>query len=322
MALRFAWAFNVGVDGILQRIRLGKFASLYYDPEYNRACKVVHDYIDVIVQKAIDRAQLWHIQEKSQQKDISQAEERYTFLNTLAREGVPAKEIRDQILNIRKCTLCTIIQVYSLLTFEFAVVAARDTSACLLSGAMFELARMPDVQQKLRHEVRQLNGRLPTFEDIKDMQYLGRFIKETLRLHPPIPLNARVATNDTTLPLGGGPDGLSPIFVEKGKLVVYQVYSMHRRPDIWGEDAEEFKPERWETMRATFEYLPFNAGPRICPGQQFALVETSYCIIRFLQEYSHIAAQDDGSPWTENLTLTCSVGQGVWIGLTRAKSDE
>jgi hypothetical protein len=104
VANKFAWAFNVGVDGISQRIRLGKFARLYYDPKYNRACKVVHDYIDAIVQKAIDRAKDWHARTKGE-KETPDEDERYTFLNALAREGVGAKEMRDQVLNIRTLTL-------------------------------------------------------------------------------------------------------------------------------------------------------------------------------------------------------------------------
>jgi cytochrome P450 len=261
MAKQFAWAFNVGVDGISQRIRLGKFARLYYDPQYRKACKVVHDYTDLHVQKAIERARDWHARQSDGKKPDE--DERYTFLNALAREGVGAKEIRDQVLNIRKSILTLVGVSADTVT---AVVAARDTSACLMSGAFFEMANRPEIQAKLRHEIEMLQGRLPTFEDIKNMKYLNHFIKETLRLHPPIPLNARVACNDTYLPRGGGPDGSSPIFVEKGKLVVYQVYSMHRRPDIWGQNADEFNPDRWETAKPTFEYLPFNAGPRICPG--------------------------------------------------------
>lgn len=136
-----------------------------------------------------------------------------------------------------------------------------------MSSAFFELSHRPEMQEKIRREVAALGGRLPTIEDIKEMKYLSHFIHETLRLHPPIPLNARVAKRDTVLPRGGGPDGLSPIFVEQGKMIVYQVYSMHRRKDLWGADADDFKPERWESARPTFEFLPFNAGPRICPGR-------------------------------------------------------
>jgi cytochrome P450 len=58
-----------------------------------------------------------------------------------------------------------------------------------------------------------------------------------------------MAITDTVLPVGGGPDGKSPILVKAGTQVNYQVWVMHRRKDLYGEDAEEFKPERWETLR-------------------------------------------------------------------------
>lgn len=84
-----------------------------------------------------------------------------------------------------------------------------------------------------------------------------------LRLHPIVPGNARTARHDTTLPVGGGPDGKSPFFVKKGQMVIYSVYTMQRRTDLYGEDAAEFRPERWETIRPSWQYLPFNGGPRI-----------------------------------------------------------
>ena len=89
-----------------------------------------------------------------------------------------------------------------------------------------------------------------------------------LRLFPVVPLNSRTAFVDSVLPLGGGPDGKSPIFVSKGSIVMYSVHSMQRRKDLYGEDADEFKPERWETLRPGWEYLPFNGGPRICIGRK------------------------------------------------------
>lgn len=137
-----------------------------------------------------------------------------------------------------------------------------------MSAAFFELARQSKIQANLRAEINShLQGRLPTYNDLKNMTYLGWVVKEVLRLYPPIPLNIRVANKDTSLPVGGGVDGMAPIFVPKGQEVVYQVFSTHRRRDLWGEDANEFKPERWESVRPHFQYLPFNAGPRICPGE-------------------------------------------------------
>lgn len=115
--------------------------------------------------------------------------------------------------------------------------------------------------------------------------------------------------------MGGGPDGKSPVFVPKGRVVAYSVYSMHRRTDIYGPDAEEFKPERWENLRPGWGYLPFNGGPRICVGQQFALTEAGYTIVRLMQTFDSIEARDD-RPWNEGLQLTMSVGNGVKVALT------
>jgi cytochrome P450 len=92
-------------------------------------------------------------------------------------------------------------------------------------------------------------------------------MNESLRLHPVVPGNARVAVRDTILPTGGGPDGKQKIFIKKNMVVGYSAYSMHRLP-IYGADAKDFKPERWETLRPGWEYLPFNGGPRICVGRE------------------------------------------------------
>ena len=78
---------------------------------------------------------------------------------------------------------------------------------------------------------------------------ISKLPPSALRLYPVLPGNQRTAIVDTILPLGGGPDGKSPIFIPKGQIVEYAVYAMHRRKDFYGEDAEEFKPERWETLK-------------------------------------------------------------------------
>jgi cytochrome P450 len=93
-----------------------------------------------------------------------------------------------------------------------------------------------------------------------------------LRLYPSVPVNSRAALKMTTLPTGGGRDGKSPILVRRGEGVGYCVYAMHRRKDIYGPDAEEFRPERWEAPNMKdlgYAYLPFNGGPRICLGRTY-----------------------------------------------------
>ena len=197
------------------------------------------------------------------------------------------------------------------------LLAGRDTTASLLSNVWWVLAKRPDIWARLRQDIDSLNGETPTLEQMKDMKYLQAILKEALRLYPVVPTNSREAVVDTTLPVGGGPDGRSPIFIPKGQVVTWSVYSMHRRKDYYGEDADEFKPERWlgeGGLRTGWEYLPFNGGPRICIGQQFALNEASYTTIRLMQEFRNIQSRDP-EPWTELLTFTC-VGSNCKVALT------
>ena len=131
----------------------------------------------------------------------------------------------------------------------------------------------------------------PTREQIRRMPFLACVVKESLRLYPPVPLNNREAIRTTILPVGGGPDGTSPIMVRKGELVVFSSYVNSRRKNIYGPDADDFRPERWETGELDnigWAYFPFIGGPRQCLGEDFAWMEISYTIVRLLQTFSVI----------------------------------
>jgi cytochrome P450 len=123
-----------------------------------------------------------------------------------------------------------------------------------------------------------------------------------------------MAYKDTILPVGGGPDGKSPVFISAGSIVGYWTYAMHRRQDLFGPDADEFVPERWEQLRPGWEYLPFNGGPRICLGQQYALTEAGYVTVRLIQQFGGLESRDAG-PWMESLTLTLCSWNGTKVGL-------
>ena len=153
------------------------------------------------------------------------------------------------------------------------LLAGRDTTASLLSFVYAEFIHHPEVYQKLRSVVLEefgtySNPRDITFSTLKSCSYLQWVLNETLRLHPVVPLDGRRALKDTTLPTGGGPNGDKPIYVREGVQIDYSVYVIQRRKDLWGEDADEFRPERWNGRKSGWEYLPFNGGPRICIGQQ------------------------------------------------------
>ena len=94
-------------------------------------------------------------------------------------------------------------------------------------------------------------------------------------------MNTRSSVRDTILPKGGGKNGESPVFIPKGTAVAFSVYSMHRRPDLYGMDAEVFRPERWDEdlpmnrdpVLKAWGYLPFNGGPRLCLGSKLNLYQ-------------------------------------------------
>ena len=231
---------------------MGKFAWLDRDKEFDEACAYAHRYVKPLIQHALSREQALSAKKDDDRSPLQKSggepqKSRYSFIDELVKQETDPEKVQAQVMNI--------------------LVAGRDSTASLLSSLFFTLSRRSDIFSKVQEEVAALQGRNPTYDDLKEMKYLNHTIRETLRLYPVLPFNTRVANKDTMLPLGGGPDGKSPIFICKGQMIIYQIYSMHRRQDLWGPDAEQFRPERWIDARPTFEYLPFSAGPRICPGE-------------------------------------------------------
>ncbi|KAL8635483.1 MAG: hypothetical protein Q9228_007030 [Teloschistes exilis] len=254
--------------------------------------KTVHRFADHYVKLALAR----HDNQFLEKTISDRGRVRYVFLHELAKSIKDPIRLRSELLNV--------------------LLAGRDTTASLLGSLWFILANRPDIWTKLRQEVDALAGEHPTFEQLKNMRYLKYCLNETLRLYPVVPHNTRMSVTDTVLPLGGGALGRSPLLIPKGTIVGWSLYAMHRRKDFFGEDAEVFKPERWEKLRPGWEYLPFNGGPRICIGQQFALTEASYTTVRLMQEFREIESRDPG-PWRECMNIT-AVARAAKVALTPA----
>ncbi|KAG8702977.1 hypothetical protein FRC09_004430 [Ceratobasidium sp. 395] len=162
------------------------------------------------------------------------------------------------------------------------------------------LAANSAIFAKLRAEILDTVGpsACPTFENIREMKYMRAVINEVLRVFPAAPLNNRECVRPTVLESEG-----TKYFVPAGASCIFSVHLMHLRKDLWGPDAEEFDPERWLDERYKkyvapnpFIFLPFNAGPRICLGQQFAYNETSFFITRLLQRVTSITLAPDAQP--------------------------
>lgn len=181
-----------------------------------------------------------------------------------------------------------------------ALLAGRDTTAATLSWLIKELSKDPELYEDLRNETLDSLGEdgIPTYSQIKNLKLLQATINETLRVYPIVPFNIRTSLKDTTLPRGGGPDGLSPIFVPGGTSIVYSPLVMQRTQDI--PDAEQWHPRRWigdsgteKYVPANWTYIPFNGGPRICLGQNFALTEIAYAMARILQRFKAVENCDE-----------------------------
>ncbi|KAL1984059.1 hypothetical protein VTN96DRAFT_9656 [Rasamsonia emersonii] len=203
--------------------------------------------------------------------------------------------------------------------------AGSDTTASSMSWIFFELARHPNVVAKLRALIlRKIGTRRPTYQEIKDLKYLQYVINETQRLYATMPFATRQALQDTTLPRGGGPDGLSPIGVRAGTPIIYSALLMHRRRDLYPPVSESFPdplewvPERWEHWTPkSWQLIPFSGGPRICIGQQFALMEMGYTLCRILQTFEHIVDYTGGGPPVLKCGIVVTPFHGVQIGFVR-----
>ncbi|KAL7624685.1 hypothetical protein AAE478_006255 [Parahypoxylon ruwenzoriense] len=303
--LRFGRCFDVSMQKIANRARLGWLTRALPDRELDECVAFMRAFVDKYVAEVRREQTSKVIRPEAEEKEEGEEEEgvddkRYVFLNELLRSAESDDVIRDHLMSI--------------------FTAGRDTTTSVLSYLFFELSRRPDVVALIRREVQDLglSGRqLPTWEQLRGMKYLNWAIKEALRLNPPVATNAREAVRDTVLPVGGGPDGKSPVFVAKGTIVRYLSWSLHRRPDIYGPDADDFRPERWETLRPTYEYIPFNAGPRICVGQQFALTQMAFVALRLLQAFAAVERRDERPP-VQKFGINTSMLHGCWVSMTPA----
>lgn len=286
-AAEFADCFNWCQEKLALRTHIGPLHFLVDGIEFRRRISICHNFVDYFVGKALAHP-------------LNPGEETkgpYVFIRELTRETRDPRVIRDQAFNI--------------------LLAGRDTTASLLSYVFYYLARHKDMWFKLREAVRDEFGDSVdslSFESLKRCTYLMNIINEVLRLHPIVPLNFRTAIRDTILPRGGGPNEDEPVFVPKGTKVIYTMWTTQRLERFWGPDAREFRPDRWQESKLhTWDYLPFNGGPRICIGQQFALTEAAFTIVRICQTFKDFSTTDtsdyhDIAQW---LKLTSSVANGV-----------
>ncbi|KAJ7926709.1 cytochrome P450 [Mycena leptocephala] len=330
----FANAFQEAQMVTALRIRLGEHWPLleFWKDKLEKPMGVVRGFLDPILREAVAKKRAMGKSssgdEKMNEHGDREVQEGESLLDHLVNYTEDHTILRDEILNI--------------------TTAGRDTTASLLTFTVYMLAEHPDILAKLREEILRVVGPIqrPTHENFRDMKYMRAVLNETLRLYTPVPLNSRTAIQPTLFHNSrGGP----PLYIPAGTRIPYATILMHRRKDLWGPDALEFDPERFLDERLhkyltpnPFIFLPFNADPRICLGQQFAYHEASFFLVRLLQTFSSVSlaldAQpmaslppaswktDDKSGWKAHEKirpkshLTMFVAGGLWVRMEEASA--
>ncbi|KAJ7746530.1 cytochrome P450 [Mycena olivaceomarginata] len=164
------------------------------------------------------------------------------------------------------------------------LVAGHETTSTATTWALFALTQNLAAQTRLRNELLEVGTDEPTMDELNSLQYLDCVVRETLRLHSPVPLTRRVATQDDIVPLDKPFTDIhgnvhETIRVTKGQSIAIPILAVNRDPAIWGPDSTEFIPERWESEISTpipgiwGHMLSFLGGPRACIGYRFSLIE-------------------------------------------------
>ena len=192
------------------------------------------------------------------------------------------------------------------------MAAGHQTQAATMTMTLLYICRNPHVKAKIEEELRALGGRAPTFEDVSEgrLAYTQLVVKETLRLHPPIHMFPRLASESDVMPTGHK--------VEAGDLILLSTWAMGRNPTVWEEplkfDPERFTDDRLEDLareqnpgadedeidRAVtmlksgrdFIYTPFGAGPRSCIGGLFSLLTVTTIVASLVQKFDFQPDED------------------------------
>ncbi|KAI0438428.1 cytochrome P450 [Xylaria telfairii] len=285
----FMDAYFYAQRGCGVRLILGPWLRfLHRDPKWWGDCDTVNKFLDERVDAALDRLK------KRSSTQSEDPDGRLRLIDEMAKVTQDRLTLRFQMQNV--------------------FTPAHDGAAVTLSNAFFHLSRKPESWAKLREEVLATKDALVTYDLLKTYQYLKNVIRETHRVTPISTMISRQCIEDVVFPTGGGEDGRSPLYIRKGETIEMNFRCTLRDKEFWGEDADEFRPERWETLKPTWEYTPFGGGPRVCPGFRLAFAEVAYTMVMIIREFSRLESRDD-RPWTEETRTTFQNLNGTHVAL-------
>lgn len=167
------------------------------------------------------------------------------------------------------------------------LIAGYETTAMTLHFIFYILSQRPEIQDRLRQEVRDVVQDKPEleYEDMPKLKYMNQVIHETLRMYPPaIRMNRKCQKNTI----------INNIEIEKGTGVSFDIFNIHHDPDVyedpWEFDPERFSPENKES-RHPMAFIPFGAGPRTCLGMRFAEFEIRVTLADVIKKYTFLPSE-------------------------------
>ncbi|MCA9972407.1 MAG: cytochrome P450 [Anaerolineales bacterium] len=224
-------------------------------------------------------------------------------------EGVDHGDLLSMLLSVRDEAGRPMPEAQLLDECVTLFVAGHETTAAALTWTWHLLTQHPDVLQRLAAEVDAALGGMPvTFERLAAMPLLEAAIKETLRLYPPAFGFGRTVM---------APFSAGGIDFPKGAVILFSTFVTHRRPDLYVNPAH-FRPERFldkETAPDRYAYFPFGAGPRICLGNMFAMLEAQVILATMLQHVTLAPATD--RPVTLETVVTLRPRDALLLRVTR-----
>jgi cytochrome P450 len=276
--------FHEAMSLTMHRLLLGPLWIFSPKTRYRKVLKANHDYIDYVVDLALE-------------DDTSQQSKQPSLLRGLSSQTSDRIYIRNQIIQ--------------------GMMASQETTSSLLGNTFFLLSRHTAYWHKLRAAVSTHALRDFDFDMLMNFKIVQHILLESLRLYPIFHLMGRIALTDTTLPVGGGPEHTEPIFIPKGTIVAMNYYALHREASVYGSDVEAFRPERWETIQPThWEFMGFGGGNRECLGKQKVLVEAAYVLVRMAKRIEKLESRDS-EDWEGEVKLTCKSKNGCKVALYR-----
>ncbi len=185
-------------------------------------------------------------------------------------------------------------------------LAGHETSASALSWALYLMATHPDYQEKVAREGAAL-GPQAGFEELRRLRVTRDVFRETLRLYPPVPMMVREAAQAEVF---RGRD------VAPGSQVVLSPWHLHRHTRLW-DNPDGFDPERWHSENAKHcqraAFIPFSAGPRVCTGAGFAMLEGVLLLARLCAAYEFKPVAEQVPQPVAHLTVRSK--KGIWLKL-------